>query len=63
MAEYLTHTGLTLKWEQDEEKLHLVTLNGDRQKVLFHGANMGEAAKVYRDTKAHYEKRKADELG
>ena len=60
MAVYLTHTGLTLK-SRDKK----VVLIGDREKLLYpvndEEYDFNKAGKVYNETKAHYEARKAEE--
>ena len=62
MPTYQTHTGLTLTRVKAR-----VTLSGENTKVLYQGDDLkpedvAEAFEVYRDTRAHYEERKKDEL-
>ena len=62
MTEFTTHTGLILRWDKEEK---VVTLNGDRMKLLYplDGETYSEtgAKKVFDDIKAHYVQRAKDE--
>jgi hypothetical protein len=61
MPSFTTHVGLVVEWKAGP--VHLVTITGERIKVLYEGDNMGEAKAVYDEVVAHYgerEKVKAD---
>ena len=60
MKSYETHTGLLLQI-QEMDGVYLVTLTGDRAKVLYSGKDQTSAKKVYAETGKHYEKRRAEE--
>lgn len=60
MAQVKTFNGLVIEWKEDEGS-HLVTLTGDRTKVLYEGPNFGEASNVYTKTVAHYKAREKAE--
>lgn len=51
-VQFRTFNGLLLEWSHDPER---VTLSGDREKVLYEGANEDEARNVYRATMSHYQ--------
>ncbi len=62
MTDWPTHTGLTLRWDEKEK---VVTLNGDRMKLLYplegETYDPAKAAKVFADIQSHYQTRAKDE--
>lgn len=59
---YRTFNGLDILFYQDTERLWVVSLKGEREKMLYHGPNMGAAKKVADDLIEHYERRRAEEF-
>lgn len=60
MATFNTFNGLIVEWIQNKG-LHLVTITGDSEKVLYSGDSMGKASAVYRQVVKEYEQRKKAE--
>ena len=58
MPKYLTHTdpSLVIEWTPGVE--HLVTITGDRAKVLYRGGDVDEAKETYDYAVEHYEQRR-----
>lgn len=57
MPEYTTHVGLVLRWETGAKQR--VTINGEREKVLYEGDDIKKAGETYSYAIRHYTQREA----